>query len=210
MAWRCCLAGVSKRFYADSEFPVCRKIHPCLLSFKPVFTASIPPTRIRDIAHGNDIPHDLKQGGRSMIFSAPFSTGRVPQRTTYGGINCKRHYSHIPYNQYAGVFFGIAVACVTLFRIIRCRVVKYECEDDSLSPEKLRAEVDWRREGCMSAIDDQGSTKACWAHVATSAVESIVKIETDVLKKLRSTMSAIPHDQNPHLFGKSRRTLCNS
>ncbi|PNY01099.1 phosphoglucan water dikinase chloroplastic-like [Trifolium pratense] len=61
MAWRCCLAGVSKRFYADSEFPVCRKIHPCLLSFKPVFTASIPPTRIRDIAHGNDIPHDLKQ-----------------------------------------------------------------------------------------------------------------------------------------------------
>ncbi|CAJ2630389.1 unnamed protein product [Trifolium pratense] len=121
-----------------------------------------------------------------MIFSAPFSTGRVPQRTTYGGINCKRHYSHIPYNQYAGVFFGIAVACVTLFRIIRCQVVKYECEDDSLSPEKLRAEVDWRREGCMSAIDDQGSTKACWAHVATSAVESIVKIETDVLKKLSS------------------------
>ncbi|XP_045807697.1 uncharacterized protein LOC123901995 isoform X3 [Trifolium pratense] len=214
----------------SEEFPVSRKIHPCLLFFKAVFiasipptrirdiahgndiphdlkqagvsaslpeaakiprdialfTASIPPTRIRDTAHGNDIPHDLKQGGRSMIFSAPFSTGRVPQRTTYGGINCKRHYSHIPYNQYAGVFFGIAVACVTLFRIIRCRVVKYECEDDSLSPEKLRAEVDWRREGCMSAIDDQGSTKACWAHVATSAVESIVKIETDVLKKLSS------------------------
>ena len=37
-----------------------RKIHPCLPSFKSEFTASVPLTRIRDIAHRNDIPHDLK------------------------------------------------------------------------------------------------------------------------------------------------------
>ena len=37
-----------------------RKIHPCLPSFKSEFTASVPLTRIRDIAHRGDIPHDLK------------------------------------------------------------------------------------------------------------------------------------------------------
>ncbi|WCJ27521.1 Phosphoglucan water dikinase chloroplastic [Euphorbia peplus] len=42
------------------ELLVIRKIHPCLPSFKAEFTASVPLTRIRDIAHRNDIPHDLK------------------------------------------------------------------------------------------------------------------------------------------------------
>ncbi|KRH36357.2 hypothetical protein GLYMA_10G298000v4 [Glycine max] len=42
------------------EVLVIRKIHPCLPSFKAEFTASVPLTRIRDIAHRNDIPHDLK------------------------------------------------------------------------------------------------------------------------------------------------------
>ncbi|XP_052189149.1 phosphoglucan, water dikinase, chloroplastic isoform X2 [Diospyros lotus] len=43
------------------EVIVTRKIHPCLPSFKAEFTASVPLTRIRDIAHRGDIPHDLKQ-----------------------------------------------------------------------------------------------------------------------------------------------------
>lgn len=43
------------------ELLVIRKIHPCLPSFKAEFTASVPLTRIRDIAHRGDIPHDLKQ-----------------------------------------------------------------------------------------------------------------------------------------------------
>uniref|UniRef100_A0A803LZL4 CBM20 domain-containing protein n=1 Tax=Chenopodium quinoa TaxID=63459 RepID=A0A803LZL4_CHEQI len=43
------------------EMLVIRKIHPSLPSFKAEFTASVPLTRIRDIAHRNDIPHDLKQ-----------------------------------------------------------------------------------------------------------------------------------------------------
>ncbi|KAL9144745.1 hypothetical protein ABFS82_14G316100 [Erythranthe guttata] len=43
------------------EILVIRKIHPCLPSFKAEFTAPVPLTRIRDIAHRNDIPHDLKQ-----------------------------------------------------------------------------------------------------------------------------------------------------
>lgn len=43
------------------ELVVVRKIHPCLPAFKAEFSASIPLTRIRDIAHRNDIPQDLKQ-----------------------------------------------------------------------------------------------------------------------------------------------------
>lgn len=46
---------------SPQEVLVIRKIHPCLPSFKSEFTASVPLTRIRDIAHRGDIPHDLKQ-----------------------------------------------------------------------------------------------------------------------------------------------------
>ncbi|VVB15179.1 unnamed protein product [Arabis nemorensis] len=51
----------SKKDATAEEVLVARKIHPCLPSFKAEFTASVPLTRIRDIAHRNDIPHDLKQ-----------------------------------------------------------------------------------------------------------------------------------------------------
>lgn len=47
-------------FTLVQEVLVIRKIHPCLPSFKAEFTASVPLTRIRDIAHRGDIPHDLK------------------------------------------------------------------------------------------------------------------------------------------------------
>lgn len=46
--------------FTVQELIVKRKIHSCLPSFKAEFTASVPLTRIRDIAHRNDIPHDLK------------------------------------------------------------------------------------------------------------------------------------------------------
>nr|CAD1823286.1 unnamed protein product [Ananas comosus var. bracteatus] len=52
-------------YYGKNTSPqdvlVIRKIHPCLPSFKSEFTASVPLTRIRDIAHRGDIPHNLKQ-----------------------------------------------------------------------------------------------------------------------------------------------------
>eukprot|EP00744_Colponema_vietnamica_P003379 GILI01005188.1.p1 GENE.GILI01005188.1~~GILI01005188.1.p1 ORF type:complete len:913 (+),score=252.13 GILI01005188.1:91-2829(+) len=38
-----------------------RKIYPLLPSYAAPFTVSVPLTRIRDIAHRNDIPQDLKQ-----------------------------------------------------------------------------------------------------------------------------------------------------
>ncbi|KAE8708781.1 Phosphoglucan [Hibiscus syriacus] len=51
----------SRKDSSPQELLVIRKIHPCLPSFKAEFTSSVPLTRIRDIAHRNDIPHDLKQ-----------------------------------------------------------------------------------------------------------------------------------------------------
>ncbi|XP_048496016.1 phosphoglucan, water dikinase, chloroplastic isoform X2 [Beta vulgaris subsp. vulgaris] len=50
-----------RRDTSPQERLVIRKIHPSLPSFKAEFTASVPLTRIRDIAHRNDIPHDFKQ-----------------------------------------------------------------------------------------------------------------------------------------------------
>lgn len=46
----------SHRFGYDKQGRACR-----LPSFNAEFTASTPLTRIRDIAHRSDIPHDLKQ-----------------------------------------------------------------------------------------------------------------------------------------------------
>lgn len=55
------LSGLEKfSFHYMQEILVIRKMQPCLPSFKAEFTASVPLTRIRDIAHRNDIPHDLK------------------------------------------------------------------------------------------------------------------------------------------------------
>ncbi|KAK8933206.1 hypothetical protein KSP39_PZI015865 [Platanthera zijinensis] len=51
----------TKKSTSSQDILVVRKIHPCLPSFKSEFTTSVPLTRIRDIAHRNDIPHDLKQ-----------------------------------------------------------------------------------------------------------------------------------------------------
>ncbi|OEL21669.1 Phosphoglucan, water dikinase, chloroplastic [Dichanthelium oligosanthes] len=56
-----CLEALTYSAIYLKDLLVIRKIHPCLPSFKSEFTASVPLTRIRDIAHRNDIPHDLKQ-----------------------------------------------------------------------------------------------------------------------------------------------------
>ena len=44
----------------ESTRLVMRQIHPWLPSFSSEFTCSVPLTRIRDIAHRNDIPQDMK------------------------------------------------------------------------------------------------------------------------------------------------------
>ena len=45
----------------EVERVVMRQVHPWLPSFNEEFTNAVPLTRIRDIAHRNDIPEDLKK-----------------------------------------------------------------------------------------------------------------------------------------------------
>eukprot|EP00913_Durusdinium_trenchii_P006711 g6308.t1 len=45
----------------DAELFIARRIFPSLPSFSDEFTCAVPMTRIRDIAHRGDIPHDMKQ-----------------------------------------------------------------------------------------------------------------------------------------------------
>lgn len=55
-------ASVRKASRPESYIPyVIRKVYPQLPSYSSQFTTSVPLTRIRDIAHRNDIPHDFKQ-----------------------------------------------------------------------------------------------------------------------------------------------------
>jgi len=53
---KCDLPCAYKQIEEEEWFALCR-----LPSFTEAFTASVPLTRIRDIAHRNDIPGDLKQ-----------------------------------------------------------------------------------------------------------------------------------------------------
>ncbi|GAQ78092.1 water dikinase [Klebsormidium nitens] len=52
---------LGRKTTTSEEMLVLRRIQPRLPSFSEQFTQSVPLTRIRDIAHRNDIPHDLKQ-----------------------------------------------------------------------------------------------------------------------------------------------------
>eukprot|EP00445_Apocalathium_hangoei_P005143 CAMPEP_0203859482 /NCGR_PEP_ID=MMETSP0359-20131031/11872_1 /ASSEMBLY_ACC=CAM_ASM_000338 /TAXON_ID=268821 /ORGANISM="Scrippsiella Hangoei, Strain SHTV-5" /LENGTH=1030 /DNA_ID=CAMNT_0050776405 /DNA_START=114 /DNA_END=3206 /DNA_ORIENTATION=- len=53
LLWQFAARGDAERFIA-------RRIFPSLPSFADQFTCAVPMTRIRDIAHRNDIPQDLK------------------------------------------------------------------------------------------------------------------------------------------------------
>eukprot|EP00899_Mesostigma_viride_P020273 jgi/Mesvir1/28247/Mv04788-RA.1 len=52
---------VEKRGLLDEEWHAARRIQPKLPAFTDSFTTAVPLTRIRDIAHRSDIPHELKQ-----------------------------------------------------------------------------------------------------------------------------------------------------
>eukprot|EP00916_Digyalum_oweni_P016388 GHVL01026875.1.p1 GENE.GHVL01026875.1~~GHVL01026875.1.p1 ORF type:complete len:1084 (-),score=146.71 GHVL01026875.1:279-3530(-) len=53
--------------FADSFRIIVRKIYPSLVSFNSEFVCAQPLTRIRDIAHRNDIPGDLKKHIKDKI-----------------------------------------------------------------------------------------------------------------------------------------------
>jgi len=54
LLWQFAARGDAERFIA-------RRIFPSLPSYADQFTAAVPMTRIRDIAHRGDIPHEMKQ-----------------------------------------------------------------------------------------------------------------------------------------------------
>eukprot|EP00929_Paragymnodinium_shiwhaense_P012461 TRINITY_DN11967_c0_g1_i1.p1 TRINITY_DN11967_c0_g1~~TRINITY_DN11967_c0_g1_i1.p1 ORF type:complete len:1741 (-),score=483.75 TRINITY_DN11967_c0_g1_i1:336-5558(-) len=47
--------------HGDADRFIARRIFPSLPSYSDAFTCAVPMTRIRDIAHRGDIPHDMKQ-----------------------------------------------------------------------------------------------------------------------------------------------------
>ncbi|KAG2248823.1 probable cysteine protease RDL6 [Brassica napus] len=54
----------------------------------------------------------------------------------------------------------------------------------SLPGDQLPESVDWRKEGAVTAVKDQGSCSSCWAFSSVAAVEGINKIVTGELISL--------------------------
>ncbi|CAH8360144.1 unnamed protein product [Eruca vesicaria subsp. sativa] len=54
----------------------------------------------------------------------------------------------------------------------------------SLAEDQLPESVDWRKEGAVTAVKDQGSCSCCWAFSTVAAVEGINKIVTGELISL--------------------------
>ena len=99
-----------------------------LPSFTEAFTASVPLTRIRDIAHRNDIPHDLKQELKHTIqvsFALFGCLWFVHQRCLQGGKASKVQSQLIAFCAHKTIEMlmarlGYFSACWKLLRRILC------------------------------------------------------------------------------------------
>ena len=65
---------------------------------------------------------------------------------------------------------------------------------------KLPTSVDWRTEGIVSPVKDQGGCGSCWAFASTAALESHVALQTGLLYSL-STQELVSCVPNPHKCG---------
>jgi len=70
------------------------------------------------------------------------------------------------------------------------------------SIKNLPTDVDWRREGVVSAVKDQGYCGSCWAFAATATIESHVAVQTGKLFDL-SPQQIAACSPNPHKCGGS-------
>ena len=67
-------------------------------------------------------------------------------------------------------------------RSISNRLTNYKTSRQT--PNPLPASVDWRQEGVVNPIKDQGQCGSCWAFSAVTALESIGKIKKSTLYSL--------------------------
>jgi phosphoglucan, water dikinase len=103
----------------DSRYAACR-----LPSFTEAYTASTPLTRIRDIAHRGDIPHELKQEIKHTIQNKLHrNAGPEDLVRSNSHHHCMLHHCMLPslrawcdYQSFAG-FERSALHCLRLFDI---------------------------------------------------------------------------------------------
>jgi len=66
----------------------------------------------------------------------------------------------------------------------------------------LPAHVDWREQGVVTPVKDQGSCGSCWAFASTATVESHAAINSGELRVL-STQQFVSCVANPYACGGS-------
>ena len=96
----------------DAELFIARRIFPCLPSFSDEFTCAVPMTRIRDIAHRNDIPKDMKLYIKRPRLKTIMLSTRI-FRFCAGCNRCLRH-------SFVCAEAGLLLRCYMLLLLMNC------------------------------------------------------------------------------------------
>ncbi|KAG8389914.1 hypothetical protein BUALT_Bualt01G0028500 [Buddleja alternifolia] len=92
-------------------------------------------------------------------------------------------FADLSNQEFKAKYLGLSTSANDL--LIRLNSDSVEIEGQNLVEEsEIPTSVDWRKEGAVTGVKDQGSCGACWAFSTTGAVEGINKIVTGSLISL--------------------------
>lgn len=88
-------------------------------------------------------------------------------------------FADLTHHEFKSSKLGLSLSANDLIRLKRPDPVS-----DPVGDVNVPSSVDWRKEGAVTNVKDQGSCGACWSFSATGAIEGINKIATSSLVSL--------------------------
>ncbi|XP_062096988.1 ervatamin-B-like [Humulus lupulus] len=124
---------------------------------------------------------DIEKNTRFEIFKSNLNYiekfNQEPNRTYKLGINL---FADLTNEEFLRHFTGLKVPMVPSSSSEEYTSFKYE----NLTADNIPTGIDWRNEGAVTDVKNQGQCGSCWAFSAVAAVEGITKITTGNLVSL--------------------------